>query len=67
MSDCNCNKAPVQNFIVVQAGDNTSSLAAKLGVTVAALVARNPHIPRMPINGQSVFASLMIGQQIHRP
>jgi len=66
---CNCHKPaakPAQVF-TVRAGENTSQLAARMGVSVPMLVMTNMHIPRTLINGQAVFAVLVEGQQVTRP
>jgi hypothetical protein len=65
---CNtCAGAPPAPFYVVAPGDNTTTIAQKMGAPIARILATNPHIPRVHVNGQEVFAHLVVGQHIFRP
>lgn len=61
-------QSPTMTTITVRPGDNTSSLAARAGVSLAVLVASNPERRKkqMP-NGSVVFARLSPGDLIRVP
>jgi hypothetical protein len=52
---------------LVQAGENTSMVAERLGTSVEALVAANPELPRVMVGGRAVFAMLREGQTLRLP
>ena len=67
---CNCTSpAPTgpRKLATVQAGETTSDVARRYGVTTAALVAANPQLPLVIVGGQQVFARLSVGMLLALP